>query len=136
MKIKIIIAFIVLITSARAQDTINYVTGPHGGLLKSVENYRVEVINTYGCITAYLFNSSLTIIPNKYLSGTIMFYFDNNVTLNKYLIPEGTDGFSVDVSNANYYYYVIQFRQNEKTITTRFNNAWSLADINPKDIKK
>ena len=68
MKTKIIIAFIVLITSAKAQDTIQYVSGPHGGLLKTVENYKIETINSYGCITAYLFESTLTVIPNKFIS--------------------------------------------------------------------
>lgn len=118
-----------LMISAKAQDTINYVTGPHGGLLKSVENYKIEVINMYGCISAYLFDGSLKIIPNKYLSGNILFFFDNNVSLNKYLIPEGTDGFSEDVSNANYYYYIIQFKLNEKRITARFNNSYSIAEL-------
>lgn len=124
------------ITSIKGQDTINYVTGPHGGLLKSVENYKVEVINTYGCISAYLFDSALKLIPNKYLSGSILFFFDNDVSLNKYLIPEGTDGFIVDVSNANYYYYVIHFKLNEKRIITRFNNSSSIAEIEQKNMKK
>ena len=129
MKTKIMIAFIVLITSAKAQDSINYVTGPHGGLLKSVDNYKIEVINRYGCISAFLYDSGLKIIPNKYITGSILFFFENEVSLNKYLIPEGVDGFSVDISNANYYYYIIQFKLNEKRIATRFNNSYSIIFI-------
>ena len=132
MKTKIIIAFIVLVTSAKAQDTTSYVSGPHGGLLKSVENYKIEVINTYGCITAYLFDKTLKAIPNKFISGSIMFFFNNDVSLNKYLIPNGTDGFTADVSSADYYYYTIRFEVNKKIISTRFDNLSGIAE---KEIK-
>ncbi len=134
MKTKIIIAFIILVTSIKAQDTTSYVTGPHGGLLKNVENYKVEVINTYGCITAYLFDSTVMLIPNKFISGSIMFFYNNDMHLNKYLIPNGTDGFTVDVASADYYYYVIHFKVNEKTISTRFENFAGLADKEKKEV--
>ena len=82
MKSLIFMAFIVLITSAKAQDTINNMSGPHGGLLKKVGNYKIETINSYGCITAYLFDGSLKLIPNKIISGTILFFYGNGASLN------------------------------------------------------
>jgi hypothetical protein len=127
MKTKIIIAFIILIASAKAQDSSNYITGPHGGLLKNAENYKIEVINTFGCITAYLYDDTLIAIPNKFISGNIMFFFNNGVSLNNYLIPYGTDGFTVDVSNSNYYYYTIHFKVANKIINSRFENYSGLA---------
>lgn len=133
MKTKIIIALIVIITSAKAQDTINFASGPHGGLLKSVENYKIETINSYGCITAYLFDGSLKIIQNKFASGTIMFFYNNGASLNNYLIPSGTDSFTADVSNNDYYYYMIHFKVNGKMISTRFDNLYKIAE---KEIKK
>ncbi len=128
MKTKIIIALIVIIVSVKAQDTINPVSGPHGGLLKSVENYKIETINSYGCITAYLFDGSLTLIQNKFISGSIMFYYINGVSLNNYLIPSGTDSFTVDVSNINYFYYIIHLKVNGKYISTRFDNFSGIAE--------
>ena len=128
MKTKIIIAFIVLATSVKAQDSTAYMSGPHGGLLKNVEEYKIEVINTYGCITAYLFDGTLKVIPNKYISGSIMFFFSNGVSLNKYLIPSGSDGFMTDVSNTDYYYYSISFTVNKKIIRARFDNSLGIAE--------
>jgi len=128
MKTKIIIAFIVMITNANAQDTINYVSGPHGGLLKSVENYKIETVNSYGIITAYLFDGTLTLIPNKFTSGNIMFFYNNGASLNHYLIPSGTDSFTAKVSNTNYYYYTIHFKVDGKFINTRFENVLGIAE--------
>lgn len=136
MKIKIIIAFIVLIASAKAQDTINYLSGPHGGLLKSVENYKIETINTYGCITAYLFDGTLTLIPNKFVSGNITFFYNNGASLNNNLVLTGTDSFTADVANINYQYYIIYFKVNEQYISTRFNNYLGIAEIENKKIGK
>ena len=136
MKTKLIIAFIVLVTSAKAQDTINYITGPHGGLLKTVENYKIETINSYGCITAYLFDVGLKAIPNKFISGTIMFFYSNGASLNNYLIPTGSDSFTADVSNTDYYYYIIHFKINEKIISARFNNLSGIAEKETKNNSK
>lgn len=133
MKTKLIIALIVIVTSAKAQNTASFITGPHGGLLKSVENYKIETINSFGCITAYLFEGNLTVSPNKFVSGSIMFFYNNDASLNNYLIPIGTDGFTADVSNKDYYYYTIHFKVNGKLISTRFENLYGIAE---KEFKK
>ena len=133
MKTNIIIALIFLVAGVKAQDTLNYVTGPHGGLLKTVDEYKIETINTYGCITAYVFDGKLTFIPNKFMSGSILFFYSNGASLNNYLIPSGTDGFTADVANINYYYYTIHFKVNGKTISTRFDNYLGIADKEPKN---
>lgn len=132
MKTKLIIAFILLVTSGKAQDTINYISGPHGGLLKTVENYKIETINSYGCITAYLFDVGLKAIPNKFISGTIMFFYSNGASLNNYLIPTGSDSFTADVSNTDYYYYIIHLKVDGKSISTRFNNLTGIAEMETK----
>lgn len=132
MKSQILIAFIILATNVKAQDTINYVTGPHGGLLKTVEEYKIETINTYGCITAYVLDSKLTVIPNKFISGSILFFYSNGASLNNYLVPIDTEGFTADVANINYYYYTIHFKVNGKTISTRFDNYLGIAEQDPK----
>jgi hypothetical protein len=136
MKTKILIALIVLATSAKAQDSTSYVSGPHGGILKTVENYKIETINSYGCITAYVFKGTLKAIPNKFISGTIMFFYDNGASLNQYLIPSGTDGFTADVANTNYYYYNIQFKIDGKLISLRFENLSGIAEMEIKKTKK
>lgn len=135
MKTKIIIAFIVLVTGAKAQDTISYVSGPHGGLLKTVENYKIETISSYGCITTYLFDGNLKAIPNKFISGTIIFFYGNDASLNNYLIPSGMDAFTADVSNTDYYYYVIHLKVAGKLISTRFDNFSGIAEKETKKIK-
>lgn len=128
MKTTLLIACIALATSVKAQDTTTAVSGPHGGLLKTVENYKIETINSYGCVTAYLFDAGLTPIPNKSVSGEALFFYNNGASLNKYLIPSGTDAFMVDVLDLNYYYYTIQFNVNEKMISTRFDNFLGIAN--------
>ena len=45
MKTTLIIACIALATSTQAQDTTTAVSGPHGGVLKTVEHYKIETIN-------------------------------------------------------------------------------------------
>lgn len=127
MKTTIIIACIAFATSAQAQDTTTAVSGPHGGLLKTVENYKIETLNSYGCITAYLFDRNLTSIPNKSVSGDAMFFYNNGVSLNKFLIPSGTDAFTTDVLNLDYYYYTVQFKVNEKMISAKFDNFLGIA---------
>lgn len=128
MKTKIIIALIMITTSVKAQDTNSFVNGPHGGELKTVENYKIETVNTYGCITAYVFDGGLTLLPNKFISGSIMFYYNNGGSLNNYLIPTGNDSFTADVSNIGYYYYIIQFKVNKKVISTRFDNLSGIVE--------
>ncbi len=128
MKSYIILALIFLVTSIRAQDSLHYMSGPHGGLLKTVEEYNIETINTYGCITAYVFDKSFTIIPNKFISGSILFFYNNGATLNNYLIPSGTDGFTADVPSINYYYYTIHFKVNGKVISARVDNYLGIAE--------
>lgn len=128
MKTLIIMAFIVFTTSTKAQDTINNVSGPHGGLLKIVDNYKIEAINSYGCITAYVFDRNLKLISNKLISGTILFFYGDGASLNNYLVPSGIDGFTVDISNVNYHYYTIQFKVGGKLISARFNNFSGIAE--------
>lgn len=128
MKTKIIIAFIALVTSTKAQDTTNYASGPHGGILRTVENYNIETINSYGCITAYLFDASLKVIPNKFLSGTIMFFYNNEVSLNKYLVPIGTDGLLADITGEGYNYYILNILVNGRFISSRYNNFFGIAE--------
>lgn len=122
MKTKIIIAFIVLITSVKAQDTTSYVNGPHGGLLKTVENYKIEFIYTFDCITTYLFDVDFNVIPNKFIVGSITFFYNKEVSLHKYLIPSGTDSFRADVPSANYNYCIMDFKINQKSIRVKFDN--------------
>ena len=127
MKIKIIIALMILVTSTKAQDTTSCVSGPHGGLLKTVENYKIEFISTYDCITTYLFDADFKAIPNKFIEGSIMFFYNNEVSLHKYLIPSGTDSFNADVPSATYNYCLMDFTINHRSIKVRFDNFSGIA---------
>jgi hypothetical protein len=127
MKTKIMIAFIVLVTSAKAQDTTTYVSGPHGGLLKTIENYKIEFISTYDCITTYLFDVDFIAIPNKFIEGSIMFFYNNEVSLYKYLIPSGKYSLNADAPGASYNYCLMDFTINHKSIKIRFDNFSGIA---------
>lgn len=127
MKTKIIIAFIVITTSLKAQDPTLYISGPHGGLLKTVENYKIEFIPAFDCITTYLFDTDFKVIPNKFITGSIMFFYTNEGSLHKYLLPNGTDSFSADVPNANYNYCIMDFKINEKSIRVKFDGFLGIA---------
>lgn len=122
MKTKLIIALFILTASIKAQDSALNVTGPHGGLVKTVENYNIEFTHTFDCITTYLFDTDFKVIPNTFISGSAMFFFNNSVSLHKYLIPSGTDSFSVDVPNASYNYCLLDFKINQKSIRVKFDN--------------
>ena len=121
------IAFIVLVTSAKAQDTTTYVSGPHGGLLKTIENYKIEFISTYDCITTYLFDVDFIAIPNKFIEGSIMFFYNNEVSLYKYLIPSGKYSLNADAPGASYNYCLMDFTINHKSIKIRFDNFSGIA---------
>jgi hypothetical protein len=122
MKLKIFIALLAFTTATRAQDadTCNY--GPHGGLLNTVKNYKIESLSEFGCVTVYIYDKSLTAISNKFASGEIVFFYDHAMTITKRLTPRGVDEFNVDVSNNSYTSYKVHFMMKEETIESRFLN--------------
>jgi len=128
MKTKIMIAFCFFITGIKAQDSTMYVTGPHGGVLKTTENYKVEFISTFDCVTTYVYDEDCHLIPNKFISGSIMFFYDHEITLHKYLVPVGTDRFIADLPGATYIYCTMDFKINKKTIEVRFENFSGVAN--------
>ena len=86
-----------------------------------------EFIYNFNCITTYLYDVDFKVIPNKFLSGSIMFYFDNEVSLHKDLVSNGIDGFIVDVPNTHYNYCLIDLKINQKVIKAKFDNITDIA---------
>ena len=127
MRTTLIIAFIILVSNINAQDTIKNVGGPHGGILKSVESYKIEMLITYNRIYAYLYNKNVEPIRNKNITGEVVFVYEDNASLNIKLNPYENDGFIADVANPNYSYCTINFNIYGKMITTKFENQPELA---------
>lgn len=127
MKEKIIIALIVLVSTIKAQDTTNSIN-PHGGILKTIQNYKIEVVESYGCVSVYVYDATLKSISNRGITGEILFVYDNDASLNAKLKPVGNDGFIAEVLNSNYYYYTVHLKIHGKIIKSKFDNISGLAD--------
>jgi hypothetical protein len=116
-----------------AQDTIPDLNGPHGGRLKSVKNYKIEMLGTYNIVYTYLYDKNLKPISVKGITGNIMFYYSGNASINAKLKPFEANGFFAEVSPVDYFYCVVNFNIFGNYISTRFEN---LSELAKKEIKK
>jgi hypothetical protein len=135
MKTIITIIFAIVIYSAQGQDTLSNVSGPHGGRLKLVQNYNVEVLGSYRRVITYLFDKDLKPISNKGINGSILFFYADNASLNVKLKPYETNGFYAEVSAVDYFYCVVNLTIYGKTISSKFDNLSDLAKKEKKELK-
>ncbi len=135
MKEKCIIAFMILVSSIKAQDTTHIINAPHGGILKNIQSYKIEAVESYGCVSIYVYDDALKPIPNKGISGEILFFYNNDAGINVALIPKLNNSFVAEVLNSDYYYYTVNLKVNNNTIKAKFNNLTGLADRKSEKIK-
>ena len=126
-KIIFLLLFYVSFSFVRAQDTIANLNGPHGGRLKSVKNYKIEMLAAYNIVYTYLYDEKLKPISVNGITGNIMFYYACYSSINTKLKPYAVNGFFAEVSPIDYYYCVVNFNIFENLISTRFENLSGLA---------
>ena len=127
MRTIVFIALSIVISNIKAQDTIKKVVGPHGGSIKHVENYNLEILNAYNSVLTYLYDKGLSPISNKGINGDIMFIYADNASLNVKLKAIESNGFIAEITNQDYFYFVINLNISGKFISAKFDNFSRLA---------
>src|SRR6185312_2076501 len=92
IKIIITLAFFVQVANAQQNSF-----GPHGGRLKSVGNYKIELFGCDDHIEVYLFDRDTNAISNNNISGAVEFFYSGQATLSSQLTHYGMDGFTAKI---------------------------------------
>ncbi len=128
MKTALLLISFIFFTSLKAQDT-TYSTGKtHGGVLKTVGDYKIEVLNSYKSVTVYISDKNNKKIANKDIEGMVSFYYTHDASLDKKLIATDEDCFIAEVSNLNYYYCVVRLSIRGKAVWAKFFNISGIAE--------
>lgn len=128
MKIKAIITFVILTMNVMAQDVSENKVGPKGGVIKYVQGYNIEMINSIRYLSVYLYDKNLNSIPNDGILSEVIFCYAYDECLNKPLNPNGKYGFIVNIANPDYNYCDINLIINGKFISAKFDNVIGLTD--------
>ncbi|MHB8260231.1 MAG: hypothetical protein ACYDCN_05630 [Bacteroidia bacterium] len=97
--------------------------GPHGGRLKTVGNYKIELFGCNDYLEIYLFDGALNAINNNNLSGTVEFLYTAKATLSSPLVHYGMDGFTAKIPANTFLYSKPSFNMNGTFIVTeKFEN--------------
>ena len=137
MKTILLLISFFLFTNLKAQDSTFNIGKTHGGVLKAVGDYKIEVLNSYKSITIYISDKNDKSIANKDITGMVSFYYNHDASLEKKLIPSEKDCFVAEVSNLNYYYCVVRLSIQGKPIAAKFFNISGIAEkTNQHNLKK
>ncbi len=102
-------------------------TGPHGGNIKQVDDFNIEMKIPHPDFYAYLLNKQCKPINNKGVSGEIRFFFPDSTSLDIPLQPYEEDGFRMESSVLDYYSYRVTFHAFGKFISAKFENENAIA---------
>lgn len=128
MKSILVIALSLILIQVKAQENKAVRTGPNGGLLKTVQNYNIEMLHSISTVYVYVFDNSLNPISNNGVLAEIIFCYAHDVCLNKSLIADNRNGFFVTITNSQFDYCDIHLFINGKDIQVKFNNSIGLAE--------
>ena len=120
---KTIVFIVALLFSLQVASAQQNGFGPHGGRLKTVGNYKLELFGCDDHIEVYLFDSDTNAINNKDISGTVEFFFNGSATLVSPLVKYGMDGFTAKIPGNTFIYSKPSFDINGTFIVTeKFDN--------------
>lgn len=105
--------------SLRAQDTLQ---GPHGGKLKTLRYYKIELVECYQYAEVYIYDHELCPINNYGLEGRIEFCYENSKCMSARLYPYGYDGFSANIDEQCYDYCTVIIKVPGESIREKFDN--------------
>lgn len=116
----IILSLFIVARFLHAQDNN---LGPHGGRLKMVGDYKIELFGCDNYVEVYLFDRDTNAINNKDIIGSVSFYYKGDASLNSPLTRYGMDGFTARIPNNTFLYCKPSFDLNrEFIITEKFEN--------------
>lgn len=130
MKTLIIIALSIITININAQEKNIIQIGPKGGVVKTVQNYNIEMLNSVSIIYVYLYDKSLNAVSNDGVLSEIIFCYPYDECLNKPLNMLGKNGFSVNVANPRFDYCDITLIINGIPVKAKFNNSTNIAENN------
>lgn len=96
--------------------------GPHGGVVKKVDNYNIEVKAPYPAIYAFLLDKNLKPINNKGLFCEIRFFPPDDIPIDVNLQPYEGDGFKIESSAIAYGTFRVTFHVSGKSVSAMFYN--------------
>jgi len=113
---------------AQKQNTIQI--GPKGGVVKTVQNYNIEMLNSTSVIYIYIYDKSLNAVSNSGVISEIVFCYPQDECLNKSLNVLGKNGFSVSIANPRYDYCDVTLIIDGVPIKAKFINSSNIAENN------
>jgi hypothetical protein len=128
MKSILVMALSFVLIQAKAQENNVVRTGPNGGLLKTVQYYNIEMLQSISSVNVYVFDKSLNPLSNNGILAEIIFCYAHDVCLNKSLIADNRNGFFVTITNSQFDYCDIHLFIDGKEIQVKFNNSTCIAE--------
>jgi hypothetical protein len=128
MKSILIMALSIILLQVNAQESKVVRTGPNGGLLKTVQYYNIEMLQSISSVNVYVFDKSLNPLSNNGILAEIIFCYAHDVCLNKSLIADNRNGFFVTITNSQFDYCDIHLFIDGKEIQVKFNNSTCIAE--------
>jgi hypothetical protein len=120
---KSIVVIILLIYFGQAISAQQNGFGPHGGRLKKVGKYKIELFGCDNYLEIYLYNADTNAINNNGIVGNIEFYYDGSATLISPITHYGMDGFTAKIPVKTFTYCKPALDINgEIIVTEKFEN--------------
>jgi hypothetical protein len=120
---KTIVFIVALLFSLQVANAQQNSFGPHGGRLKTIGKYKIELFGCNDHIEVYLFDSDTNAINNADIVGNVEFYYDGSATLTSLLAHYGMDGFTAKIPSNMFTYCKPVLDIDEKfIITEKFEN--------------
>jgi hypothetical protein len=130
MKTLLIIVLSMTMSSTRAQEKNIVQIGPKGGIVKTIQNYNIELLNSVSIIYVYIYDKSLNAVSNDGVLSEIVFCYPYDECLNKPLTTMGKNGFTVSVANPRFDYCDITLIINGIPVKAKFMNSTNIAEKN------
>ena len=102
--------------------------GPHGGTVKEVENFNIEVKISTSSIYAFLLDKKLKPINNKGIFCEIKFFPPDNIPIDVTLKPYQQDGFVLESTSVIYDFFRVAFNVNGKSVSEKFYNENAIVE--------
>lgn len=108
---------VILFSVNRYQET----TGPHGGELKSAENFLIELKEAFPDLHCYLLDQKLLPVSNKGVLCEIRFFMPDETTVDINLKPFLNDGFILESNTIVYTSCRVTFNISGKSVSAKFD---------------
>ncbi len=103
------------------------VNPPHGGMIKSSGKYHIEmVVNLLqkdDKVSVYLLDKKGKILPNKDVTGTIMFMSKDNAEVEVQLVAKGDDHFVTQLKDTKPFTAMVSLKVKGKTVNASFEHG-------------